>query len=197
MRVPPWLRACRIRNDSPSVTTTMLWCSSRSSRLAAVVCSGRKRPHWSKGVPLPAVDRECYRSVRMTLPRLRGSASLGGPNDRCPQAVPAVGMSGPRCPPARAGRSWLAAQTSRPGVRRPPTPVLRAATAGFPRSPRRPAAVERGHRGQRGCPGGCGPEHPAPLSAAASRTMAGCPDGCCPLWTLRPATGSGCPAGVR
>jgi hypothetical protein len=31
------------------VTTTLAWCSSRSSRLTAVVCSGRNRPHWSKG----------------------------------------------------------------------------------------------------------------------------------------------------
>jgi hypothetical protein len=31
------------------VTTTLAWWSSRSSRLTAVVCSGRKRPHWSKG----------------------------------------------------------------------------------------------------------------------------------------------------
>jgi len=59
MRVPPWLRACRMRNDSPSVTTTMLWCSSRSSRLTAVVCSGRKRPHCSNGQcePMPRARR--------------------------------------------------------------------------------------------------------------------------------------------
>ena len=31
------------------MTTTFAWWSSRSSRLTAVVCSGRNRPHWSKG----------------------------------------------------------------------------------------------------------------------------------------------------
>jgi len=31
------------------VTTTLAWCRSRSSRLTAVVCSGRNRPHASKG----------------------------------------------------------------------------------------------------------------------------------------------------
>ena len=45
-----------MRNDSPSVTTTTLWWSSRSSRLTAVVCSGRKRPHSSKG--------QCERDAR-------------------------------------------------------------------------------------------------------------------------------------
>jgi len=35
-----------MRNDSPSVTTTMLWCKRRSRRLTAVVCSGRIHPHW-------------------------------------------------------------------------------------------------------------------------------------------------------
>ena len=33
-----------MRNDSPLVTTTTAWCRSRSSRLTAVVCSGRNRP---------------------------------------------------------------------------------------------------------------------------------------------------------
>ncbi len=31
------------------MATMVLWCSSRSSRLTAVVCSGRNRPHCSKG----------------------------------------------------------------------------------------------------------------------------------------------------
>ncbi len=58
-RAPPPLRAWRIRNDSPSVTTTLLWCSSRSKRLTAVVCSGRNRPHCSKGQcePIPSARR--------------------------------------------------------------------------------------------------------------------------------------------
>jgi hypothetical protein len=47
--LPPLARASLMRNDSPSVTTTTLWCNRRSSRITAVVCSGRKRPHSSKG----------------------------------------------------------------------------------------------------------------------------------------------------
>jgi hypothetical protein len=43
------VQASRMRNDSPSATTTLAWCSSRSSRLVAVTCSGRNRPHCSKG----------------------------------------------------------------------------------------------------------------------------------------------------
>src|SRR4051794_29268912 len=39
------VRACRMRKDSPSVTTTVAWRRSRSSKLVAVTCSGRKRPH--------------------------------------------------------------------------------------------------------------------------------------------------------
>ena len=31
------------------MTTTLAWCRSRSSRLTAVVCSGRNRPQASKG----------------------------------------------------------------------------------------------------------------------------------------------------
>lgn len=46
---PPRVRASRMRNDSPAVTTIVAWCSRRSSKEAAVVASGRKRPHWSKG----------------------------------------------------------------------------------------------------------------------------------------------------
>ena len=47
--VPPLARASRMRWESPSVTTTFAWCRSRSSRLTAVVCSGRNRPQDSKG----------------------------------------------------------------------------------------------------------------------------------------------------
>ena len=52
---PPFARASFMRNDSPSVTTTAAWWSSRSSRLTAVVCSGRKRPQSSNGQcdPMP------------------------------------------------------------------------------------------------------------------------------------------------
>ena len=52
---PPFARASFMRNDSPSVITTTAWCSSRSSRLTAVVCSGRKRPQSSNGQcdPMP------------------------------------------------------------------------------------------------------------------------------------------------
>jgi hypothetical protein len=41
------------------VTTTLQWCSSRSSRLTAVVCSGRKRPQDSNGQcePMPRERR--------------------------------------------------------------------------------------------------------------------------------------------
>ena len=48
-RAPPRDFASFIRNDSPSVTTTTAWCRRRSSMETAVVCSGRKVPHWSKG----------------------------------------------------------------------------------------------------------------------------------------------------
>ena len=52
-------RASRMRNDSPSVTTTWQWCRSRSSMLTAVVCSGRKRPQDSNGQcdPMPSARR--------------------------------------------------------------------------------------------------------------------------------------------
>jgi hypothetical protein len=52
---PPFDRASFMRNDSPSVTTTTAWCSSRSRRLTAVVCSGRNRPQSSNGQcePMP------------------------------------------------------------------------------------------------------------------------------------------------
>lgn len=50
---PPLLRASRMRNDGPSVTTTMPWWTSRSSRDTAVVSLGRKRPQSSKGQWLP------------------------------------------------------------------------------------------------------------------------------------------------
>jgi hypothetical protein len=43
------VRASRMRKDSPSVTTTVAWCRSLSSRLVAVTCSGRNRPHSSNG----------------------------------------------------------------------------------------------------------------------------------------------------
>jgi hypothetical protein len=46
---PPLARASFMRNDSPSVRTTTLWCCSRSSRLTTVVCSGKKWPQSSKG----------------------------------------------------------------------------------------------------------------------------------------------------
>jgi hypothetical protein len=57
--VPSPALACLIRNDSPSVITVWQWCSSRSSRLTAVVCSGRKRPQDSKGQcePMPRERR--------------------------------------------------------------------------------------------------------------------------------------------
>jgi hypothetical protein len=58
-RPPPRARASFMRNDSPSVTTTVAWCSSRSSRETAVVCSGRKRPHWSKGQWEPMPRARC------------------------------------------------------------------------------------------------------------------------------------------
>ena len=48
-RSPRLCWAWRMRNDSPSVMTTLAWCNSRSRMLAAVVCSGRNRPHDSKG----------------------------------------------------------------------------------------------------------------------------------------------------
>jgi hypothetical protein len=52
-----------------------------------------------------------------------GSTSPGGPNDRCPQAAPAVGVSGPSVSAGRAGLSWL--QRRRAGTdARPPTPLL-------------------------------------------------------------------------
>ena len=54
-RSPPRVRASRMRKDSPSVTTTMLWCRRRPRRLTAVVCSGRNRPQDSKG---PCADAE-------------------------------------------------------------------------------------------------------------------------------------------
>ncbi len=56
---PPLARASFIRNDSPSVATTTLWWRSRSSRLTAVVCSGRKRPQSSNGQcdPIPSDRR--------------------------------------------------------------------------------------------------------------------------------------------
>lgn len=47
--LPVRVWASRMRKDSPSVTTTVAWCNSRSSRLVAVTCSGRNRPHCSKG----------------------------------------------------------------------------------------------------------------------------------------------------
>ena len=49
---PPLWRASRIRNDSPSVTTTMLWCSRRSSRETAVVSLGRNALSWELFGPL-------------------------------------------------------------------------------------------------------------------------------------------------
>ena len=57
--VPVPARACFIRNESPSVTTVWQWCRSRSSRLTAVVCSGRNRPQDSKGQcdPMPRERR--------------------------------------------------------------------------------------------------------------------------------------------
>jgi hypothetical protein len=57
--VPVPARACFIRNESPSVITVWQWCSSRSSRLTAVVCSGRNRPQDSKGQcePMPRERR--------------------------------------------------------------------------------------------------------------------------------------------
>ena len=42
-------RASRMRKESPSVTTVTAWWSKRSMSETAVACSGRKRPHWSKG----------------------------------------------------------------------------------------------------------------------------------------------------
>jgi hypothetical protein len=46
---PPLRRASRMRNDSPSVTTTMAWCKRRSRSETAVVALGRKCPQSSKG----------------------------------------------------------------------------------------------------------------------------------------------------
>jgi hypothetical protein len=56
---PPFWRASLRRKDSPEVATRTLWWRSRSSRLTAVVCSGRKRPQSSKGQcePMPRERR--------------------------------------------------------------------------------------------------------------------------------------------
>ena len=56
---PPLWRASFSRKDSPEVATRRLWCSSRSSRLTAVVCSGRNRPQSSNGQcePMPSDRR--------------------------------------------------------------------------------------------------------------------------------------------
>jgi hypothetical protein len=126
-----------------------------------------------------------------------GSASPGGPNDRCPQAAPAVGASGRLVSAGRAGLSWLAAPTSRHGLRRPPTPCSNGDCRIPPHSAAAGRSLARAPQPAE-CPGGLRHRTPRrPLSAPTSATMAKCPDSCCPLRTLRPATGSGCPAGVR
>jgi hypothetical protein len=140
-----------------------------------------------------------------------GSTSPGGPDDRCPQlrhlptcpdrrcppAAPAVGASGRLVSAGRAGLSWLAAPTSRHGLRRPPTPCSNGDCRIPPHSAAAGRSLARAPQPAE-CPGGLRHRTPRrPLSAPTSATMAKCPDSCCPLRTLRPATGSGCPAGVR
>jgi hypothetical protein len=146
-------------------------------------------------VPLPAIQPDCYRSVRMT-----PAALAGCPHHRVVRtigvrkAAPPVRLSGRS---VSAGLPWLisseqarsAAATHRAGT----------ATAG------RPSSFCGGRPLSTAGPGGAGGVRVAgePDTAAASAVC------CCfrnrgrvsgrrwPPRTLRPATGSGCPVGVR